>query len=209
MARFAPILILIALLLGGCGSQKSFLNENDALRRENLELKQKVEKLESQNASLKGGNEQLAAQLARALELPGNVRLDQLPTPSRITVGRYSAALDTDRDGRLDIIRVYISVYDQNGRFVPLAATAAAQAVAIDPPAPPRVVSEIKLDADAFEKAYRSGGFTGPHYTIELPLNDVPADVEEVTVKISVTPLTSAKALTTETKISLKKPDLD
>lgn len=204
----AILLVVFASLLSGCrlgGSQKSYLNENDKLRRENLELKQKIEKLESQNASLKGGNEQLAAKLARALDLPESARLDQLPTPARISVGRYSGAIDTDRDGNFDLIRIYIAVYDQNDRFVPLGATASAQAVAINPPAAPRVIASVDLTADEFEAAYRPGGFTGPHYTIELPLSGVASDVAKANVTISITPLTSDKAMTTETTIELKK----
>ncbi len=205
----ATILFVLALLLFGCGpSRGSFLNENDKLRRENLELEKEVETLKQQNESLRLSNRELAAKLGKALKLPDNVRLDQLPSPTRITVGRYSGALDNDRDGKLDLIRLYITVYDQNERFVPLAATVRAQAVVITPGSDPQVISQIDYSAEDFESAYRSGGLTGPHYTIELPLQNLPDKADSATVKVTIDPLSSELPLTTEKVIKLGKPSL-
>lgn len=172
----------VALGLTGC--RKSFKNVNDDLRAERLELQRKVAELEGQ---LELRTAELEAQRQKnegeATPLPGVEPLH----PVKLKMDRYSAALDTDGDGSDDTVRVYVQPLDAKGRFLPVPAKATVQLVRIEKGQDPQTLVEKTFEPDEFDAAYRSG-FTGTHYTLELPLPaDLPGNVKEATVKVTLT----------------------
>ncbi len=173
---------LLALSLAAACGPRNFLNENDQLRAERLELQRQLEQLNTQIENLMAEKAALRQQLETApAPLPGA----EVPTLSRVQFGRYSGPMDDDGDGRDDLIRVYVQTLDQHGRMMPAAGRAALQAVVIPDQKPPFVLAQRTFNPPEFEKAYRSG-FTGTHYTLELPLpEDVPENVKQLTVKLT------------------------
>jgi len=174
------------LASGGCQGPHNYTNENDKLRRENLYLSTQVKKLE--NAVQLGQSQArvLEARADRGQAIRG-VEQSDIPQVAAIEFSRLSGAVDTDGDGRDDVIRVYVRPVDHLGRFLPAIGPAVVQAVAILPDREPEVLAHRKLSPKQFEASYRTG-LTGSHFTLELPL---PAswsgEVEQVTVKLTFT----------------------
>lgn len=175
-----PPLALAALLLVGCGP-RNFQNANDELRAQRLELRQRVATLEEDLQQRLGEIEALRAQVeGPSAQLPGA----RPPVFAAVKLGRYTGPVDVDGEGGDDLIRLYVKTLDQQGRMLPVAARAVVQAVHLRPDAEPVLYAERTWEPDAFDAAYRTG-FTGTHYTLELPLDDDAPD--ELTVKITVT----------------------
>jgi len=175
-----PTLLAVSLTTG-CGP-RNFLNENDKLRAERLELQRQLEQLNTQVENLMA---EKAALRQRFETAPAPLPDAEAPTLSRVRFGRYSGPVDDDGDGRDDRVRVYLQTLDQHGRMMPAAGRATLQAVVIPDEKPPYVLAQRAFDPPEFEDAFRSG-FTGTHYTLELPLPEgVPDDVKQVTVKLT------------------------
>lgn len=169
------LLMLMAALTAGCRTPRGgFLNENDELRRRNLLLQRQVDELE---AALQRRMQQVRAlesrlQRAPAADVEGaEAGAADIPVLSEVKFGRYSGPVDSDDDGRIDAVRLYVQTRDQKGRFLPTAATATAQVVLIESDSEPRVLGRGRWTIAQFEAAYRSG-LMGTHYTLELPLDD-------------------------------------
>jgi hypothetical protein len=174
------------IALGGCQGPRNYTNENDKLRRENLHLSTKVKELKSAAQRSESQTRVLEARMDRGAALPG-VTLSDIPRVMAIEFSRFSGAVDTDGDGRDDVIRVYVRPVDHLGRFLPAIGPAAIQAVAILPDRQPEVLAQRKLSPKQFEASYRAG-LTGSHFTLELPLPaSWPGEVEQVTVKLTFT----------------------
>jgi len=175
------------LALGGCKlGPHNFTNENDKLRRENLHLSTKVKKLEDAVRHSQSQSRALEARMDRGEAVPG-VALSDIPRVVAIEFSRLSGAVDTDGDGRDDVIRVYVEPVDHLGRFLPAIGPATIQAVAILPDRRPEVLAQRKLSPKQFEASYRTG-LTGSHFTLELSLPaSWPREIEQVTVKLTFT----------------------
>ncbi|GAB4194228.1 MAG: hypothetical protein Kow00105_08410 [Phycisphaeraceae bacterium] len=166
----------------GCGP-KNFVNENDRLREENLKLARQVEELNKQLELRLGEIESLRAEAARERA----IKEADPPILSGLEFSRYTAALDTDGDGRDDLVRIYLTPLDQKGRLLPVAGRLKLQAVAIPDDAPPALLASRTYEPDEFDAAYRAN-FTGYHYTVELPLPEsMDPTLTSITVKASFT----------------------
>lgn len=167
LSVYAPILTLLtALCLTGCGP-KNFVNENDKLRKENLGLKQQVGELNEQMELRLGEIETLRAASAGQRA----IKDADPPVLAKIEFDRYTSAVDTDNDGRDDLIRIYLTPLDHHGRLFPVAGRLKLQAVAIQDDAPPALIASRTYEPNEFDDAYRAN-FTGYHYTLELKLPD-------------------------------------
>lgn len=193
------ILSMLFLLLTGCGP-KNFLNENDKLREENLRLKQQVEALNSQMELRLGEIEALRAQSAGERA----IRDADPPVLAKIAFDRYTGALDTNEDGRDDLVRVYLKPLDHQNRLFPVAGRLKLQAVALQDDAPPMLLASRTYEPDEFDKAYRAN-FTGYHYTLELPLPEsLDPAITSVTVRATFTEAVTGLELTEEQIVKLK-----
>ena len=187
--RPVPSFLLLApgfLLLASCGT-KNFTNDNDRLRRENLELTRQVQALEQQLNNRLGQIETLRGQL-NAADTPAGV---DRPTASGLTIDNYSGPIDVDRDGDDDVIRLYLIPTDQHGRMIPVAGTLTASLLHLPDSGEPSVLHTQTLGPAELDDAYRDG-FTGPYYRAEFDLTGLtlpspPAD--QITVRVVLEPV--------------------
>lgn len=195
-----PVILsaLFVLLLAGCGT-KNFLNDNDTLRAENMKLKQQVDELNKQMDLRLGEIETLRA--ASAGERA--IKEADPPVLAKIAFARYTGAVDTNDDGRDDLIRVYLTPLDQQGRMLPVAGEAKIQAAALMDNAPPALLASRTYSPDQFDKAYRSN-FTGTHYTLELPLPEsMDPTITSATVKVTFTEAVTGRELSHEQIVTI------
>ncbi len=187
----------VLLAISACGP-KNFTNDNDALRRERLELTRELAKTRT---ALQNREQHIAALRAR-LDQPsgssatapastqpaGTQPSFELPRLSSIRFSTLSGPLDTDADGSPDVLRLYVQTLDADGRFLLTAAAATAQAIRLEPGDQPAIVASEGLEPAAFHAAYRDG-LLGTHYTLVVPLpKPLPAELDEVLVKVTLTP---------------------
>ncbi len=200
LSVYAPILTLLtALCLTGCGP-KNFVNENDKLREENLKLKQQVGDLNGQMELRLGEIKALRAASAGQRA----IKDADPPVLAKIDFDRYTSAVDTDNDGRDDMLRIYLTPLDHQGRLLPVAGRLKLQAVAIQDDAPPALIASRTYEPDEFDKAYRAN-FTGYHYTLELKLPEsLDPAITSVTVKATLTEAITGVVLSHEKIISIK-----
>jgi hypothetical protein len=166
---------LTVVLLTGCQRPaRTFLNDNDQLRRDNLLLEKKVADLE---AVLDRRMQQVRVMESRLQRMPAagpdgdDAEAADIPVLSEVRFGRYSGPVDTNDDGHIDAVRLYVQTRDQKGRFLPTAATAVAQAVLLESDSDPRVLGRRQWTVAQFDAAYRTG-ILGTHYRLDLPLTD-------------------------------------
>ena len=160
------VLVLVAVV-SACSAPIRIGRENDRLRRSNLDLQRKVEKLEKAAQLRLKQISVLERRAAVAPEIPGA----DVPQLVAVRFGRYSGPVDTDHNGTNDTLRIYLRTEDQHGRFIVAAGRAQLQVVAINPGSEPRIVVGQTFEPPEFDMTYRSG-LTGTHYTLELPIPD-------------------------------------
>jgi hypothetical protein len=170
------------VFLSGCGA-RNFENINDELRAERMQLQREVNRLQQQ---LQLREDELRAARAQMDQSPA-IEGAEAPRLSRITADRLSGAIDRNGDGSDDAVRLYLRTLDGRGRFMPTSGRAIVQIVAIRPGEAPRVLAEQTFDPATFDAAYRSG-FTGTHYSLEVPLpDDLPSGRHEATARVTFT----------------------
>ena len=157
------------------------------LRREKFALTDEVDNLERRIDSRLAQIIELERRFADGRVSVESVAVGDLPRLVELRFGRYSAAVDTDDDGRDDLIRLFVLTLDQKGRFLPVAGRADIQAVRIEPDTTLSVVADLAMTVAEFDRAYRSS-FMGTYYRLDLPLAADPAHARRsVTVKVSIT----------------------
>ena len=190
MPRSRHFLLLASsfLLLPSCGP-KNFTNDNDRLRRENLELTRQIEALEVKLNDRLGQIETLQARLHHD-EAPLPAGAERL-VPSGIEIDSYSGPVDVDRDRIDDVVRLYLLPTDQHGRMIPVSGTLTATLVHLPDAGEPTVLRTLTFDPHQLDDAYRTG-FTGPYYRAEFDLADLSLPAEphdELTVRVVLEPV--------------------
>lgn len=196
-----PVILSLLVLLGpaGCG-KKNFLNENDKLREQNLKLTQQVDELNKQMELRLGEIETLRAQSAGERA----IKEADPPVLARIAFARYSSAVDTNSDGKDDLVRIYLTPLDHKGRMFPVSGRLKIQAVTLQDDAPPALLAARTYEPDEFDSAYRAN-FTGYHYTIELPLPEsLDPAITSATVKVTLTEAVTGAEHSEEKIIKIK-----
>lgn len=197
---FAAGCVLIGAVAAGCSSgPKNFLNDNDRLRRENLELARKVESLKT---ALERRGQQVQTLESKLGRPTGDTNAD-VPVLSAIKLGRYSGPIDTNADGQVDTLRLYVQTHDAQGRFLVTAATAQVQVVVLAADESPRVLADHAFTSAEFDAAYRSG-FMGTHYTLDVPITKAElAAAPTVTALVKLTDGDSGIAIDTQRTFDL------
>lgn len=194
-ALAASALLLVHVV--GCGARVA--EENSRLRRQVLELEDRVESLEQQVAAKDAQLRAFEEKLEQPKPAVAGVRPSDLPMLAAIDFARYSGAYDTTGDGADDTVRIYLLTEDQRGRFLPIAGKATISVVWIPPDAEPVTLASRPFDPAALRDAYVAG-LTGTHYTLELKLpSPLPAAIEdrvEATTKVTVTDAATGVTLT-------------
>ena len=190
--------VVAASLLTGCSS--SFLNADDELRRENLELKDQVAKLQ-RTVDLRVAE---IDTLHHATTQPTHIDGAEILRAVKLEFDRYSGPRDTKHDGVDDQMVLYMMTIDQHDRFIPVSGQATVQFVDIEAGKPPRLLLERVIGASELSLSYREN-FTGTHYSFEIPLTDkVPASLTQVTVKVTLVDAATGATLTAEQVFPLK-----
>lgn len=195
----AACLGAVVLSLTGCGP-KNFVNENDKLREENLKLKQQVDALNKQVELRQGQVEALRAKS----EGERAIKDADPPVLAKIEFTKYSGAVDKDGDGGDDLLRMYLTPLDHQGRLFPVAGRLKIQAVAIQDDAPPALLAVRTYEPGDFDAAYRAN-MTGYHYTIELELPEsIDPTITSVTVKATLTEAITGHGYSAEQIMKIK-----
>lgn len=168
--------------IGGTTPPDQALNE---LRVENHQLATQVQTLQTDIDRRLAEIQQLKQQTTPRPADPALANAE-LPRLTTLKLDRYSAALDTDRDGGDDAVRLYVRTLDQLGRFLPVGGKLSVRLINAHAQ-PPTVIAQTTLDPASLDKAYRSG-LTGTHYTVQLPLpQPTPAELRQITVVVELT----------------------
>ena len=185
-AAAAGLLLAATTPLTGCrfgGDGKSFANENDELRAENLRLARAVEDFEGRARLLETELKTLREDRRGDAPLEGAV----VPVLSDLKFARYTGPIDSDDDGRDDRVMLYLQPTDQLGRTRIVAARLNVQAVALQAGQAPRVIADRTYEPPEFDAAWRTG-LTGDHYSVQLDLpGDLPPELETITVQLTLT----------------------
>lgn len=193
---FSPVVATL-LLLPACGSQVSFRNENDKLRKERLTLKQEIDGLQEQLALREG---ELLAMRRQMDEAAGPIDGVEPPRLAGIVLGMYSGPIDLDGDKKYDALRVYVRPIDQDSRQITAAGSARVRLLVVPAEGEPRAVLDQAYDPDAFHTAYRSG-VTGTHYTLGADLPDDPP--AQATLHVTFTDAKTGRSYSAEKKLTL------
>ncbi len=175
-----------------------FTTPDDDLLRRNQALVDRVRDLEQRI------DEQVLRSEALEKQIAAGDAAAQPPKLAAVKLGRYTGSLDLDGDGRDDVIRIYLRTLDEQGRFLPVKATAVVKAVQIAADADPATIVERHYDHEAFDQAYRTG-LTGTHYTLELKLPDETADVPQAEVAVFVTDQTSGNTFSQTKMLAIRR----
>ena len=160
------MILLATGLLTACVGQSEIQQENDRLRERVLELETELQHETRQNAVLR-------ARLQRTdANAPADVQEVEANTPyvAEITIGRLSHARDTDQDGELDELLVYVEPIDGWGRVTQLVGSLSVHAAVLPALADAQTIGRVQLDPASLRRAYRSS-FTGTHYTVTVPIS--------------------------------------
>ena len=165
-SRLAALLALTVLGTAGCrlgGSGKTFVNENDTLRAENLELSRAIDAFEDRVQLLDAELSELRRDRQGDAPLPGAIP----PVLAALKFARYTGPIDTNGDGADDRVMLYLQPVDQLGRTRIVAARLNVQAVSLRADMPPQVLADRTYEPPEFDERWRTG-LTGDHYSVCL-----------------------------------------
>ena len=197
-------LLLPAVVASGCmpqriGGSTPADQVIDALRQDNQRLSQQAadqdRKLDLQCRHI----EVLEQQIATTRPALAGVNPADLPRLVGVKFDDLSGAV-AEPQGL--VLRLYVQPFDQQGRFIVVLAEAKVQAVWLQPGAAPAVLGQAVFHAPEFDKAYRDL-FTGTHYTLDLPLKNVPAGAAAATVKLALTDAGTGATVTCAAQVPL------
>ncbi len=201
-SRGALLLTLVALSFAaaGCGSgAKRASLENDRLRAEALDLKDRIVGLEKRNAELE-------AELLRASAEPRSLAEEyraNAPHVASISIGRLSHARDDDGDGRPDTLVLYVKPSDGLDRFVQMVGHLSAHAAILPTNGDAVTIGRANLGPAEVRQAYRSSAL-GTHYTVTLPIESPPdAQTTTVIAQVEFTDAYDGRVLTARSDIGL------
>lgn len=198
--------VLAALTFAGCRTKpKDFDNENDALRRQVIDLESQVASLSAERGELQAKLAELAREREAAVDSGSAAAevVESLPRCAGIEFSRFTGVADRDGIPGPEAIDVYIRPFDGRQRFVQVAgrlsvtATLVPSGTAAEPlgtakasgsspggsptQAQPRTLAKVDLGPRDLREAYRSGPL-GTHYTVSLPLDPANQTLDGVIV---------------------------
>lgn len=190
---FACAAMAIAALVGCRAKPKDFDNENDALRRQVIDLEAQVQSLTAERGELQAKVAEMSRERDASIDSGSAAAevVESLPRCAGIEFSRYSGLADRDGTPGPEAIDVYLRPFDGRRRFVQVAGRLSITATLVpsgsaqeplgtavsQPTAPrgsattqPRTLTRVDLGPRELREAYRSGPL-GTHYSVSLPLN--------------------------------------
>ena len=191
MKRRIEIVIMIALgiTLTGCGGGKQ--HQTDLLS----ECEQENTTLSAQVQTLKSENTELTEQVNTLSKLDARTRLESLDTLKKICIGKHSGFYDKNEDGKNETLVVYLEPLDTVQDFVKAIGAVKIELWDLDEISEKAKLSEWTLKPSDLHKTW-GGTIFHSYYRIKLPLEDIPLENEEYTVKVTFTDYLSGKVLT-------------
>lgn len=155
------------VVMTGCRGTARVSADTARLRGEIVQLQDRLVALERRNRELES---QLQAAAAGSQSTVSEEIRAAVPHVTEIAIERLSFAHDTDGDGKIDTLTLYVAPRDGRGRFTQLVGELSASALVLPVQGEPRVIGRVLLSPLQVRDAYRSA-FTGTHYTIDVPLD--------------------------------------
>ena len=190
---------LLAVAAGGCGpgaSTEGLADRLEASRKENVQLRQKVERLEG---DVKARDEQIAR--LRGL---GGKRAELLFTVASIRLGRTSG-VDTDGKPGDDGVRVYLKCVDRDGDALKAAGDVTIQLFDLSTEAKENLLARYDFSA-ADAARHFSGGLLMNQYKFDCPWKSAPPPRADITLRATFTEYLTGKTFTTQKPVTLNLP---
>ncbi len=199
---FIVFLLVATFAFTGCASS------GGAVAAENDRLRERALTLENENKTLTSRVAELETQLAQANRAPTAVPADVLantPHVTAIALSRLSQAMDTDSDGKLDMIALYMEPADGLGRFLQTTGSVSMHAAVLPAEGAAVTIGQGTLGPKELRDGYRSA-FTGQYYSLTLPIDaaKIPAGATECTVRVVFTDGYTGQSYSAERVIDLR-----
>ncbi|MEM7227707.1 MAG: hypothetical protein AAF432_02725 [Planctomycetota bacterium] len=162
-------MLIFAFLLAGCDTP-ALSTENDQLRRDILDLRNRVDDLQRRNRELET---ELTRDVRRDVDAEPETVRAATPHVVEIELSRLSHVRDMDGDGTVDTLLAYIMPIDGRGRFMQIVGEITVSAAILPTDRDAVTIGRQTFDPVAVRASYRSS-FTGTHYTLELPITVEP-----------------------------------
>ena len=154
---FVALLGMLIVMLTGCSGGARVAAENDRLRVEREDLRDRLAELEAERDELR----------TRVAELSESRGVDPAIAAAVPRVASLSLNVDRLERGEQDLIRVLVTPRDGRRRFVHAVGTMSIELLRIDQDGGSTTLDSCTLDPEQLRDAYR-GGFGGTGYAVEF-----------------------------------------
>ena len=194
------IIILAGCLLAFAAGCESGGTSRTAMAGEIEKLSQEKAELNSQIEQLKSESGQLRKQI-KVLSGLSKDEIEDLYKLQRIKIGGYTNFYDKDKDGKKEMLIVYIQPVDQDGDVIKVAGAMQVQLWDLNSPdANEALIAEWDVPPNELRKLWYAALKT--NYRLSFDIADKIDSLEEpVTVKVSFTDYLTGKVFTEQTVI--------
>lgn len=203
-------LVVCALLMIGCAPKSARLGGKESpdkvihdLRTENTKLRKQLDSFDRQIKLRLAEISALKQRMGSKPTVVPGVSSEDVSRFVAIELGTFSGAIDTNKDGDDDTVRIYLQTLDQFGRFIPAVGKATINVVHVGSEKTTAITKKV-FDPLALRAAYRTG-FTGTHYTLKFPLPAIAGNVKELTLKLSFVDAATGVTAEISKLVSLKR----
>ena len=187
---------LLALAAGcesGGTSRTAMASEIEKLSQEKAELNSQIEQLKSESGQLR--------KQIKVLSGLSEDEIEDLYKLQRIKIGGYTNFYDKDKDGKKEMLIVYIQPVDQDGDVIKVAGAMQVQLWDLNSPdANEALIAEWDVPPNELRKLWYAALKT--NYRLSFDIADKIDSLEEpVTVKVSFTDYLTGKVFTEQTVI--------
>ena len=196
--------LLVAAVAGvGCAPPAG----PEALRKELIEARREINRLEKVNKSLRSLAAERQEQVEK-LQMLGPKRMEMLFHVERIELGRYTGGVD--RDGRPgdDSIRIFLRPIDQDGSVLKAAGEATVELYDLAAAPGEKLVGKRSWSVGELRKQWASG-FISYHYSLECPWAAGPPAHDEITVRVTFVDYLTGKTFTAQKLCKIELPGED
>ena len=193
-----------AVLISGCGKPNA---ANIALRKENQELRDKMDEL--QRARLSDASTIRAMEQQKGTTLPTlpQDRLDKLFTTASLEIGRLSGGAKvnpaSDRPGD-DAIKVYLSPHDRDGDGIKAAGSAVMEAFDLAADPEHRQIGRWEFSNQDLEKSF-VGTLLMYDFVLTCPLHEPPKH-DQITLHVTFTDELTGRTFDAQRVVKLTLP---
>ena len=163
--NFAFYTLTFAFLFAGCQKStqrdKSSLTKIERLNQEKAQLQEELKESSSEN-------EQLKKRIQALLNLPENVKLDNIYHLQSVKLHRYTDLLDEDKDGKMEKLVVYVQPIDNEGDIIKAAGAVNVQLWDLNQSNGEALLGQWSVDVEEIKKRWVSFLVTNYRLTFDL-----------------------------------------